>query len=82
MTTKGRKPVSAKKRPARKPPAEREAVGGVRPDEMSEEVLAFITAIDDYKRKNGRSFPTWSEVLEVLKELGYERRAGGSLRAS
>ena len=82
MTTKGRKPVTSKKRPARKPPAERETAGGVRPDEMTEEVLAFITAIDDYKRKNGRAFPTWSEVLEVLKALGYERRAGGTFRAS
>lgn len=46
-----------------------------RPDEMSEEVLAFITAIDDYKRINQRPFPNWSEVLEIVKTLGYERSA-------
>ena len=44
-----------------------------RPDEMPPEVLEFITAIDDYKRLNRRPFPTWSEVLEILKALGYSR---------
>jgi hypothetical protein len=47
--------------------------GAVRPDEMPPDVLEFVTAIDDYKRKQRRPFPTWSEVLEVLKSLGYER---------
>jgi hypothetical protein len=47
-----------------------------RPDEMPAEVLEFITAIDDYKRANRRPFPTWSEVLEILKELGYTRSKG------
>ena len=44
-----------------------------RPDEMSDEVMDFITAIDDYKRKHERPFPNWSEILEILKGLGYER---------
>jgi hypothetical protein len=44
-----------------------------RPDEMPPEVLEFITAIDEYKRSHRRPFPTWSEVLEILKSLGYER---------
>jgi hypothetical protein len=47
--------------------------GRYRPDEMPPEVLEFITAIDDYKRVHQRPFPTWSEVLEVLKMLGYQR---------
>ncbi|MDP6538564.1 MAG: hypothetical protein QF410_03365 [Planctomycetota bacterium] len=47
----------------------------LRPDEMSSEVIEFITAIDDYKRVHGRPFPTWSEVLTVLKSLGYERES-------
>ena len=46
-----------------------------RPDEMPADVLEFITAIDDYKRLNRRPFPTWSEVLEVVKSLGYKRGA-------
>lgn len=44
-----------------------------RPDEMSAEVVEFITAVDEYKRTNQRPFPTWSEVLEILKGLGYQR---------
>jgi hypothetical protein len=30
-----------------------------------------MNAMDDYKRKSGRMFPTWSEVLEVVRSLGY-----------
>ena len=30
-------------------------------------------AMNDYKQKSGRMFPTWSEVLEVLRALGYEK---------
>lgn len=47
--------------------------GSLRPDEMPAEVLEFIQAIDEYKRVQRRPFPTWSEVLEILKMLGYER---------
>jgi hypothetical protein len=31
--------------------------------------------MDDYKRRSGRQFPTWSEVLEVLRDLGYRKVA-------
>lgn len=44
-----------------------------RPDEMSGEVVEFIQAIDQYKRLQQRPFPSWSEVLEVLKALGYAK---------
>ncbi len=33
-----------------------------------------MSAMDEYKRRNGRMFPTCSEVLEVIKSLGYEKR--------
>jgi len=39
------------------------------------EVLEFATAIDAYKRNERKPFPTWGEVLEVLKRLGYRRSA-------
>ena len=35
--------------------------------------IEFMTAIDRYRRENGRPFPTWSEVLEVVRALGYEK---------
>ena len=37
------------------------------------EEIEFMRAMDEYKRKAGRQFPTWSEVLEVLRSLGYEK---------
>ena len=38
--------------------------------------------MDRYKRENRRPFPTWSEVLEVLRSLGYRRVAeAGRCRA-
>jgi hypothetical protein len=46
-----------------------------RPDEMTDEVIEFITAIDEYKRARGRPFPNWSEVLEIVKGLGYAKNA-------
>ncbi len=33
----------------------------------------FMQAMQDYKLSSGRMFPTWSEVLEVLRDLGYEK---------
>lgn len=35
--------------------------------------LEFMRALEQYKRSSGRTFPTCSEVLEVLKSLGYTR---------
>jgi hypothetical protein len=46
------------------------------PEDLPDEVLEFVRAIDAYKRAQRRQFPSWSEVLEILKQLGYERRAG------
>ena len=36
--------------------------------------VEFMKAMDDYKRKSGRMFPTWSEVLEVVRGLGYVKQ--------
>jgi hypothetical protein len=41
--------------------------------EMTDEQFLFITAIDAYKRANGKPFPTWTEVLEVIRKLGYRK---------
>ena len=40
---------------------------------MSDEQFEFLMAIDDYKRLNDRPFPTWTEVLEVVKAIGYRK---------
>jgi hypothetical protein len=41
--------------------------------EYDDEEIQFMKAMDQYKRDNRRMFPTWSEVLEVLKALGYRK---------
>jgi hypothetical protein len=43
--------------------------------QMSDEQFEFMMAIDEYKRANARPFPTWTEVLEVIKALGYRKVA-------
>lgn len=43
--------------------------------QMSDEQFEFLMAIDEYKRKNDRPFPTWTEVLELIKALGYRKVA-------
>ncbi len=35
----------------------------------------FRVAMQAYKQRSGRQFPTWSEVLEVIRGLGYEKPA-------
>jgi len=43
--------------------------------QMSDEQFEFLMAIDEYKKQNSRPFPTWTEVLEVIKALGYRKVA-------
>jgi hypothetical protein len=43
----------------------------------------FMQAMQKYKQTSGRMFPTWSEVLEVLQNLGYEKPASdGSIQVA
>ncbi|MBN2021118.1 MAG: hypothetical protein JW749_12945 [Sedimentisphaerales bacterium] len=42
---------------------------------MSDEQFEFLMAIDEYKKQNARPFPSWTEVLEVIKALGYRKVA-------
>jgi hypothetical protein len=43
--------------------------------EMTSEQFLFVMAIDAFKRVNGKNFPTWTEVLEVIRKLGYRKTA-------
>lgn len=43
--------------------------------QMSEEQFEFIMTIEEYKQYNSRPFPTWTEVLEVIKAMGYRKVA-------
>ena len=43
--------------------------------ELNDEQFEFVIAMDEYKRANKRPFPSWTEVLEVIKYLGYRKVA-------
>lgn len=43
--------------------------------ELTDELLEFVMAIDEYKRINDRPFPAWSEIYEIMQYLGYRRVA-------
>jgi hypothetical protein len=41
------------------------------PELLEYERLQFLKAMDKYKRKTGKTFPSWTEVLEVLRGIGW-----------
>lgn len=41
--------------------------------EMTREQFLFVQAIEAFKRVNGRTFPSWTDVLEVIRLLGYRK---------
>lgn len=42
---------------------------------MTGEQFEFIMAVNEYKRVNKRPFPTWTEVLDIIRALGYRKVA-------
>ena len=41
--------------------------------EMTKEQFLFLSAIDAFKKANGKTYPTWTDVLEVVRLLGYRK---------
>jgi len=41
--------------------------------EMTPEQFEFVMAVETYKKVNKKLFPTWTEVLEVINQLGYAK---------
>ena len=54
---------SAKRRSPKEPEAD--------PALIEYERTEFLRAIDRYKRRTGKTFPSWTEVLDVLRSLGW-----------
>jgi hypothetical protein len=42
----------------------------------NDDEIEFLRAMEDYQQKHNRPFPTWSEVLGVVRELGYVKSGG------
>jgi len=47
--------------------------------EMTNEQFLFLMAIDAFKRVNGKTFPTWTDVLEIVRKLGYRKTMPSTL---
>lgn len=60
----GRPGRRRKKQPRSSPPPE---------VELDADTLEFIAAIERYRKVQSRPFPSWSEVLHVLRQLGYRK---------
>jgi len=50
--------------------------------EMTQEQFMFLVAINAFKEANGRTFPTWTDVLEVVRKLGYRKTLPSELSLS
>jgi hypothetical protein len=68
-------PVAVERRKAerRKVPRRRQIDPTTCERDYSNDELEFMQALDAYKRANGRMFPTCSEILEVIRSMGYVR---------
>jgi hypothetical protein len=45
--------------------------------ELTSEQFLFIKAIEEFKKGNNKTYPSWTDVLEVVRLLGY-RKTGTS----
>ena len=46
---------------------------------MTGEHFLFLSAINAFKQANGQHFPSWSDVLEVIRLLGYRKTMASEL---
>jgi hypothetical protein len=41
--------------------------------EMTPEQFLFVKSVDAFKQANGKMYPSWTDVLEVVRLLGYRK---------
>ncbi len=58
------------------PPEYRAGKRNINEYPLTEDELEFINVINAYKTKYRKPFPSWSEVLHILKALGYKKARG------
>jgi hypothetical protein len=47
--------------------------------ELTQEQFLFLMAVESFKRANAKQFPTWTDVLEVVRLLGYRKTAASEI---
>ncbi len=65
--------VSAMPKPRRKKQRRRHIDPTTCERDYNNDEIEFMRAMDDYKHDSGRMFPTCSEILEVVRKIGYVR---------
>ena len=70
--TDRRSDLDRRRGPGRRRPDDRKAA---EEGQMTDEQFEFVMAVDQYKKLNSRPFPTWTEVLDIIKTLGYRKVA-------
>ena len=48
--------------------------------EMNQEQFLFLMAIEGFKKANGKMYPNWTDVLEVIRLLGYRKTMASELK--
>jgi len=48
--------------------------------EMTKEQFLFLMAINEFKKSNATAFPTWTDVLEIIRLLGYRKTMASEIR--
>jgi hypothetical protein len=41
--------------------------------DLDADTLEFIHAVNAFKAVSGKPFPTWSEILQIVRDLGYAK---------
>ncbi|MFN7337953.1 MAG: hypothetical protein ACK5SZ_02265, partial [bacterium] len=47
--------------------------------ELTKEQFMFLMAIEAFKRANGVTFPAWTDVVEVIRLLGYRKTCNAEI---
>jgi hypothetical protein len=48
--------------------------------EMTQEQFLFLMAIEGFKKANNKVYPSWTDVLEVLRLLGYRKTLASQIK--
>lgn len=48
--------------------------------ELNQEQFMFVMAIEGFKKANNKVYPSWTDVLEVVRLLGYRKTLPSSIK--
>jgi hypothetical protein len=48
--------------------------------EMTQEQFLFLMAVETFKKANNKVYPSWTDVLEVIRLLGYRKTLPSTLK--